>query len=90
MPASTGAVAAFFRQGDYPRPDPAGYARLGEIKAPAVLAVGDLGIRRAIERAYGLKELPSAAEVERIGEPWRPYRSLACRYLWRSLHNAPG
>jgi DNA-3-methyladenine glycosylase II len=60
------------------------------LERPDVLAVGDLGIRRAIERAYGLKELPSAAEVERIGEPWRPYRSLACRYLWRSLQNTPG
>ena len=60
------------------------------LERPDVLAVGDLGIRRAIERAYGLKELPSAAEVERIGEPWRPYRSLSCRYLWRSLQNTPG
>jgi 3-oxoadipate enol-lactonase len=38
----TGAVEAFFRQGDYPRPDPPGYARLGEITAPSVLAIGDL------------------------------------------------
>jgi len=60
------------------------------LERPDVLAVGDLGIRRAIERAYNLTELPSAAEVERIGEPWRPHRSLACRYLWRSLQNAPG
>lgn len=56
---------------------------------PDVLAVGDLGIRRAIERAYGLAELPTPAEVERIGEPWRPHRTLACRYLWRSLQNEP-
>jgi DNA-3-methyladenine glycosylase II len=60
------------------------------LERPDVLAVGDLGIRRAIERAYGLKELPTSAEVERIGEPWRPHRSLACRYLWRSLQNTPG
>ncbi len=60
------------------------------LERPDVLAVGDLGIRRAIERAYGLDELPAAAEVERIGEPWRPYRTLACRYLWRSLQNEPG
>jgi DNA-3-methyladenine glycosylase II len=50
-----------------------------------VLPVGDLGIRRAIERAYGLDDLPDAATIERIAEPWRPYRTLACRYLWRSL-----
>ncbi len=60
------------------------------LERPDVLAVGDLGIRRAIERAYGLDALPQAAEIERIAEPWRPYRSLACRYLWRSLQNEPG
>ncbi|HEY1689923.1 MAG TPA: DNA-3-methyladenine glycosylase [Solirubrobacteraceae bacterium] len=54
-----------------------------------VLAVGDLGIRRAIELAYDLKELPDAATMEAIAEPWRPYRTLACRYLWRSLSNEP-
>jgi DNA-3-methyladenine glycosylase II len=56
---------------------------------PDVLPVGDLGIRRATQIAYGLDELPSAAELERIAEPWRPHRSLACLYLWRSLDNAP-
>jgi DNA-3-methyladenine glycosylase II len=61
-----------------------------QLERPDVLAVGDLGIRRAIERAYGLERLPSVAEVERIGEPWRPHRTLACRYLWRSLQNEPG
>jgi DNA-3-methyladenine glycosylase II len=57
---------------------------------PDVLPVGDLGIRRAFERAYGLAELPSPAQMEEIAEPWRPYRTLACRYLWRSLRNEPG
>ncbi len=57
---------------------------------PDVLPVGDLGIRRAIERAYGLDELPEAAAIETIAEPWRPYRTLACRFLWRSLQNEPG
>ncbi len=56
---------------------------------PDVLPVGDLGIRRAIERAYRLAELPEAEEMERIAEPWRPHRTLACRYLWRSLENEP-
>ncbi len=56
---------------------------------PDVLAVGDLGIRRAIERGYGLDELPDAAQIEAIAEPWCPYRTLACRYLWRSLQNEP-
>jgi DNA-3-methyladenine glycosylase II len=52
---------------------------------PDVLAVDDLGIRVAVQRAYGLAERPGRAELERIGAPWRPLRSLASRYLWRSL-----
>jgi DNA-3-methyladenine glycosylase II len=59
------------------------------LERPDVLPVGDLGIRRAIERAYSLKALPDPAEMERIAEPWRPHRTLACRYLWRSLDNEP-
>jgi DNA-3-methyladenine glycosylase II len=56
---------------------------------PDVLPVGDLGIRRAAQIEYGLGELPNAAELRQIAEPWRPWRSLACLYLWRSLDNAP-
>lgn len=59
------------------------------LERPDVLPVGDLGIRRAMERAYGLPELPQAQEMESIAEPWRPHRTLACRYLWRSLYNEP-
>jgi DNA-3-methyladenine glycosylase II len=59
------------------------------LERPDVLPVGDLGIRRAIERAYALDSLPDAATIERLAEPWRPHRTLACRYLWRSLQNAP-
>jgi DNA-3-methyladenine glycosylase II len=57
---------------------------------PDVLPVGDLGIRRAVQVQYGLKELPEAADLKRIAESWRPSRSLACLYLWTSLDNAPG
>jgi DNA-3-methyladenine glycosylase II len=56
---------------------------------PDVLPVGDQGIRRAVQVEYGLTKLPDAAELERIAEPWRPHRSLACLYLWRSLDNRP-
>jgi DNA-3-methyladenine glycosylase II len=56
---------------------------------PDVLAVGDLGIRRAAQRAYELPELPSAAELTALAEPWRPYRTAACVLLWHSLANAP-
>jgi len=57
---------------------------------PDVLPVGDLGVRRAVQLAYGMEELPTVAELGRIAEPWRPYRSLASLYLWRSLDNEPG
>jgi DNA-3-methyladenine glycosylase II len=56
---------------------------------PDVLPVGDLGIRRAVRDVYGLSELPGPAELSAIAEPWRPYRTLACRYLWRSLDATP-
>jgi DNA-3-methyladenine glycosylase II len=60
------------------------------LERPDVMPVGDLGIRRAIELAYGLDELPDAEQMLAISEPWRPHRTLACRYLWRSLRNEPG
>jgi DNA-3-methyladenine glycosylase II len=50
-----------------------------------VLPVGDLGIRNAIRRAYGLAELPRPDEMEAIAGRWRPYCSVATWYLWRSL-----
>lgn len=49
-----------------------------------VLPVGDLGLRDAVRRVYGLDERPGPEEMRRIAEPWRPYRSIACWYLWRS------
>jgi DNA-3-methyladenine glycosylase II len=59
------------------------------LQRPDVLPVGDLGIRRAIMLRYALPALPAPAEMESIAEPWRPYRTLACRYLWRSLAATP-
>jgi DNA-3-methyladenine glycosylase II len=59
------------------------------LRRPDVLAVGDLGIRRAIKDLYALDALPSPAEMERIAEPWRPYRTIACRFLWRALDATP-
>jgi DNA-3-methyladenine glycosylase II len=56
---------------------------------PDVVAAGDLGIRRAVMIRYGLPDLPSQAEVKEISERWRPYRTIACLYLWRSLHTTP-
>jgi DNA-3-methyladenine glycosylase II len=59
------------------------------LERPDVLPTGDLGIRRAASIEYGLAELPAPDELAAIAEPWRPHRSLACIYLWESLHNAP-
>jgi DNA-3-methyladenine glycosylase II len=56
---------------------------------PDVLPVGDLGILKAVRRVYGLRKVPTADRLTRIGESWRPYRSIACWYLWASLDNAP-
>ena len=59
------------------------------LQRPDVLPVGDLGILNAIQRAYRLRKKPTAKRLQKIGEPWRPYRSIACWYLWRSLDNEP-
>jgi DNA-3-methyladenine glycosylase II len=56
---------------------------------PDVLAVGDLGVRNAAMRAYDLPAPPKPAELEAIAEAWRPHRTRACLYLWRSLRNTP-
>lgn len=56
---------------------------------PDVLPVGDLGIRRAVERAYGLDDPPDAQALAAIAAPWRPRRTLATLYLWESLDNTP-
>ena len=56
---------------------------------PDVLPVGDLGIRKAAELHYGLRKLPSPDRLKRLARPWRPYRTLACVYLWESLENTP-
>jgi DNA-3-methyladenine glycosylase II len=56
---------------------------------PDVLPVGDLGIVVAVQRAYRLRTRPKPDRLRKIGEAWRPYRSVASWYLWRSLDNEP-
>jgi DNA-3-methyladenine glycosylase II len=51
---------------------------------PDVFLTGDLALRRAIQRAYGLDHLPNEDEVAQISDRWRPYRSLAVSYLFAS------
>jgi len=55
---------------------------------PDVLPVGDYGVRKAAQQLYGLRELPRPAELAALGERWRPWRTVASWYLWRSLDDA--
>jgi DNA-3-methyladenine glycosylase II len=57
---------------------------------PDILPVGDQGIRNAARVQYRLRKLPDAKRLEKLARPWRPYRTLACLYLWSSLDNRPG
>jgi DNA-3-methyladenine glycosylase II len=57
--------------------------------SPDVLPVGDYGVRKGVRHLYGLPALPKRVELEALGERWRPYRSVASWYLWRSVDGAP-
>jgi len=59
------------------------------LQRPDVLPLGDLGILRAVQQQYGLRRTPTPARLTALGEPWRPFRSVACWYLWASLDNTP-
>jgi DNA-3-methyladenine glycosylase II len=60
------------------------------LRRPDVLPVDDLGFRAAVQREYGLPDRPGAAQLRELGEAWRPYRSVATLYLWRSSRIAAG
>lgn len=51
---------------------------------PDVLPVGDLGVRAAAKDLFRLRTLPDAKKLTKLAEPWRPYRTVASWYLWRS------
>ncbi|MEN6606361.1 MAG: DNA-3-methyladenine glycosylase [Bryobacteraceae bacterium] len=55
------------------------------LRRPDVMPIGDLGIRAAVRKAYGMEAVPTPVEVGELAESWRPYRTLASWYLWRSL-----
>ena len=59
--------------------------RLGRLD---VLPVGDYGVRKAMQRAYGWRSLPKPKRMRRTAEAWRPYRTIAAWYLWRSIEGA--
>ncbi|HXG74459.1 MAG TPA: DNA-3-methyladenine glycosylase [Candidatus Nitrosotenuis sp.] len=50
-----------------------------------VLPVGDLGLRKGMQRLYSLSELPQKDQIERLAERWRPYRTVATWYIWKGL-----
>lgn len=50
-----------------------------------VMPTGDLGINMAICKAYGKRKIPKPKQILKLSEKWKPYRSLACWYLWRSV-----
>jgi 3-methyladenine DNA glycosylase/8-oxoguanine DNA glycosylase len=52
---------------------------------PDVLPVDDLGVRKGMQIAYGLADMPKPDRMREIGEPWRPYRSVGTWYMWRAL-----
>lgn len=60
------------------------------LQRPNVMPLGDLGIRNAVRKAYGLPEIPKPTELAKIAEKWHPYCSIASWYLWRSLEGPAG
>jgi DNA-3-methyladenine glycosylase II len=59
------------------------------LNRPDVFLGGDIALRRAIQRTYGLDHVPSEAELVEISDRWRPYRSLAVSYLFASEYDEP-
>ena len=59
------------------------------LQRPDVLPLGDLGIVNAMQKAYRMRKKPTPERMRKMGEAWRPYRSIASWYLWRSLDNEP-
>lgn len=57
------------------------------LQRPDIFSHGDLGLRNAIQKLYGKKQQLTTKQIEKIVAKWSPYRSLASRYLWRSLDN---
>jgi DNA-3-methyladenine glycosylase II len=53
------------------------------LNRPDILPVGDLGIVKGMQSLFGMKRRPAERTMLRLAEPWRPYRSIACWYLWR-------
>jgi len=55
------------------------------LERPDVFSHGDLGLRKGIQKLYGFKKPPTVKQIEKIIAAWQPHRTVASRYLWRSL-----
>jgi DNA-3-methyladenine glycosylase II len=55
------------------------------LERPDVWPIDDLGLRKAVRNFLRLGDLPGTGKMQAAGEPWRPYRTYASWYLWRSL-----
>ena len=60
------------------------------LNRPDVVPYDDLGLQKAVQRAYGLRTRPSREKFARIAEPWQPYGTIASLYLWRSMDSGDG
>ena len=56
-----------------------------ELGRPDILPVGDLGVRKGMQAAYGLPETPTPGRAREIGAPWAPFRTVASWYMWRAV-----
>jgi DNA-3-methyladenine glycosylase II len=56
---------------------------------PDVFLSGDIALRRAIQKAYGIDHVPTEDEMKQLSDRWRPYRSLAVSYLFASEYDGP-
>jgi len=59
------------------------------IGMPDILPLGDIGMIRAIEKAYAKGSKLKEPEIKEIAKPWTPYRTVATWYLWRSIDAEP-
>lgn len=57
---------------------------ISTLNRPDVFSIGDLGLRNAITKLYGITD---RKEMVTLAETWKPHRSTACWYLWRSIEN---
>jgi DNA-3-methyladenine glycosylase II len=59
------------------------------LNRPDVLPTGDLGIRKGMQLFFRLRDLPKPDVMQRLAEPWRPYRSIGSWYMWRATEAMP-